>query len=218
MTAVPNAAVRERLRDVARDAVGLNQRLEEMIAVPTSKRSGGSPLGKADRSRPPWNSAAAHLILNLHTESRSWEATLRAHLNMGSKVRGAADANTVYALDSILNLAESSEDSVVVECARWLNAWCSRALVVLGDHELPQHLPRNVGESEPRCPYCDRLTLRFWPIRGEVRCVNPECHDESKRRPVARMDYSPVVQDWVLAWRDGSVGVPTPDSTSQRIA
>lgn len=210
--------MRERLRDATGAAIGLNQRLEEIVAAPVSKKSSGLRRGRVDHSQPPWNAAAAHLVLDLHTASRDWEALLRDHLDMGFQPRGGDDENTVFALQAISNLAESSLDEIVSECAHWLGGWCSRALVVLGDHELPQRLPRDVGGPEPRCPYCNHLTLRFWPIRGEVRCINPACQDESERQPIARMEYSNVSQEWVLAWRDGSVGVPMPDTTDQRIA
>lgn len=193
-------------------------RLSELIAHPASRVNSESKHGKVDHSQPPWNAAVAHLILDLHAESRTMEADLRWLLDMPFMLRGGKDNNTYLALNAVLNLAEAAEDIDVAQCVKWLNSWCSRAAITLGDKEFPQHLPRDVGQSEPRCPYCEHLTLRFWSIRGEVRCINPECLDESQRRPVARMEYSIIAQEWVLAWKDGSVGVRVPNTAHQRTA
>lgn len=210
-------AVRERLRDAAETAIDLDQRLEEVIAVPVSKIRGDNKRGRIDHSQPPWNARVAHLIMELHSGARVIEAEYRTVLNMRWQYRGDKDSNTKLALLAVLNLAEAAEDSFIAEHVRWLNSWCARALIVLGDRDLPKHLPRDVGQPEPRCPYCARLTLRFWAIQGEVRCVNPACRDGDDRRPVARMEYSPVVQDWILAWRDGTTGMGMPVSANERI-
>lgn len=205
-------SVRGRLREAVEDSLELNGRLEAIIAVPTSKLGGGGTRGKFDRSQPPWNAPVAHLVLELHSGARVLEAELRALLNLSPQWRGGDDANTRFALLAALNLAEAvTEDGLLDEPTRWLNGWRARALVVLGERDLPHRLPRDVGQPEPRCPYCGCLTLRFWATLGEVRCVNPGCLDGAERRPVARMEYSVVVRDWVLAWRDGTVGLPPPD-------
>jgi hypothetical protein len=214
MTEPVRSNVRERLRAAAADAVSLNQRLERVVATPTSRLGGRGRSGRIDHSQPPWNAPIAHLVLELHALARYLENDLRDLAGMSWLARGGDDANTVFALEALVNLAEVVEDGWLLEPARQLGGWCARSLVVLGDRDLPQHLPRDVGQPEPRCPYCDNLTLRFWASRGEVRCVNPACLDGDRRRPVARMEYSVVSRDWVLAWRDGSVGLPPPTSTT----
>jgi hypothetical protein len=210
--------VRERLRDATGTAIDLNGQLEEIIAVPVSVVRSNGKRGRIDHSQPPWNAQVAHLVMEMHALSRFLEDGLRIHLNMSWQPRGGDDANTRFALLAIVNLGEASEDSYVFEAMREIEHWNSRALVALGKRDLPQRLPRNVGESEPRCPYCGYGTLRFWSSRAEVRCINPECRDETNRRPVARMEYSIIARDWVLAWGDGSVGVPVADTIDQRIA
>lgn len=213
MTAAQRPVVREQLRDVTGTAIGLGERLEEIVAVPVSTLGRSGKRGRIDHSQPPWNAPVAHLILEMHSLARYLEDGFRIHLKMRWQPRGGTDENTRFALLAILNLSEAAEDSYVFEAVRTLDNWNSRALIVLGERDMPQRLPRNVGESEPRCPYCQHLTLRFWSSRAVVRCVNPECFHEG-RRPTARIEYSIVARDWVLAWNDGSVGMPT----DQRIA
>lgn len=207
------STVRERLSAAVTGAVDLTHRLELIIATPTSQLVGRGRAGRIDHSQPPWNAPVAHLILELHALARYLESDLRSLAGMGWLARGGDDANTVFALRALLNLSEAVQEGHLFEPAHQLNGWCSRALVVLGERDLPQRLPRNVGQAEARCPYCGHHTLRFWSSRGEVRCVNPSCLDGDDRRPVARMDYSPVIQGWVLAWRDGTVGLPPPTAT-----
>lgn len=211
MTEPVRSNVRERLRAAVVSAVDLNGRLEVIIATATSRPGGGGRAGRIDHSQPPWNAPVAHLVLELHVLARYLENDLRDLIGLRWIIRGGDDANTRFALEAIANLAEAvTQDGWLLKPAHDLDSWCSRSLVVLGDRDVPQRLPRNVGQAEARCPYCGHLTLRFWSSRGEVRCVNPGCRDGDDRRPVARMDYSPVVQGWVLAWRDGTVGLPLP--------
>lgn len=214
MTEPVRSNVRERLRAAATSAVDLTSRLEAVIAVPVSRLGGRGRTGRIDHSQPPWNAPVAHLVLELHALARYLENDLRDLAGMSWLTRGGDDANTVFALEALVNLAEAVEEGWLLEPTRQLDGWCARSLVVLGDRDLPQRLPRNVGQPEARCPYCICLTLRFWSSRGEVRCVNPACRDGDDRRPVARMEYSVVSRDWVLAWRDGSVGLPTSTSTT----
>jgi len=204
------STVRERLSVAVDDAVSLNDRLDAIIATPTSRLGGRGRVGRIDHSQPPWNAPVAHLVLELHALARYLENNLRDLVGMSWLPRGGDDENTVFALRAITSLAEVVQDNWLFEPARQLGGWCARSLVVLGERDLPQRLPRNVGEAEARCPYCGHLTLRFWSSRGEVRCVNPGCRDGDGRRAVARLDYSPVIQGWVLAWRDGTVGLPPP--------
>jgi hypothetical protein len=200
--------VRERLRETVTSAIDLNHRLEKVVAEPARTVKSGHRRGRIDHSQPPWNAPAAYLVLELHSTARRIEDDLRLCLNMGWRPRGGDDGNTLLALDAVLHLAQAVDDQAIADPARTLGGWCTRAQVALGERDLPQRLPREVGQTEARCPYCARLSLRFWATAGEVRCVNPECVDESYHHPVARMDYSPVTQGWVLAWRDGSVGLP----------
>lgn len=200
--------LRVRLRELVAEATTVNTQLEQVIALSTPMRSDGRKRGRIDHSQPPWNAPVAHLITDLHAEARDMEATLRRGLAIPDKRRGPSSANTAAALEAVANLAESSRQPLVAECVSYLHRWVGRAQVVLGERDQPQRLPRSPGLPEPRCPYCERMTLRHLASRGEVRCINPECKTEQGRRPTARMEWSVVAMEWVLAWNDGYVGIP----------
>ncbi len=200
--------LRTRLRALTADTATISAQLEQVIATTTPRVAGSPRRGRIDHSQPPWNAPVANLILDLHTHSRDMENTLRRHLGIPDKPRGTSTANTACALDAVANLAESSTDAKVGDCVAWLDRWVGRARVVLGERDEPRRLPRQPGLPEPRCPYCERMTLRHWASKGEVRCVNPECKTEDGRRPAALMAWSNVAVEWVLAWNDGYVGIP----------
>lgn len=208
MTHDQRGVLRERLRETIVEVTRAAASLEEAIAEPDRVPRDGEGGGFSWRSRPPWNAAAGYLVTELHAGARELEGTLRRVLSLTERPRGSSAANTVHALNALSSLAESCPDRRVFEVEAWLSGWLARALVALGQRDLPRRLPRQPGEAEPRCPYCERLTLRFWSSRGEVRCVNPACATEDGDRPRARMEYSPVARDWVLAWGDGAVGIP----------
>ncbi len=207
MVADQTVTLREDLRVAVAEALTVNQRLEAVIAVPTRHVRDESQHGRVDHSQPPWNAVAAHLIMDLHARSRELERELRDRAQLSSLHRGGGSSNTRAALEAVLNVAEAVPDPDVTAALHWLESWTCRAQVALGVRDRPQHLPQRPREAEPRCPYCFSQTLRFWASRGVVRCVNPTCVDETGRRPAALMEYSVVAVDWVLAWRDGTVGV-----------
>jgi len=203
-----HVALRSRLRKSVEDAVALNERLEQLIAVRTRDHSGGGFHGKVDHSSPPWNNTVAGVIMDLHARSRDAEACLRIALKLPRRVRGGSSANTRKALDSLLRLSEGADDHSVQENIRWLDGWCRKALIALEVTEAPRRLPRVEGQKEPPCPWCKNHTLRMLPLKGIIKCSNPECTDDQERRPVARLQYSELVKDLVLVWQDKIVGLP----------
>lgn len=200
--------LRTRLRALVAEATTVGYQLEQVIATTTPVLGGGIKRGRIDHSQPPWNAPVAHLILDLHAEAREMEERLRRHLGIPDKPRGVSTENTRFALESVANLAEVSSDAYVGDCLAYLDRWIGHARIVLGERDQPQRLPRQPGLPEPRCPYCERMTLRHLASRGEVRCINPECRTEEGRRPSALMTWSNVAMEWVLAWNDGFVGIP----------
>lgn len=207
MTTDRAPTLRDDLRQTVVTVLEVNQRLEAVIGVPTSRSRDEAKRGRVDHSQPPWNAVVAHLITDLHARSRELERDLRDLAGLSLLYRGGSSDNTRVALEAMLNVAEAVEDRDVSVVLNWLDSWVCRAQVALGTRDQPRRLPRQPQSTEPRCPYCLSHTLRFWASRGEVRCVNPSCVDETGRRPAALMEYSAVAMDWVLAWRDGGVGV-----------
>lgn len=202
-----HAAIRTRLRDAVAHALSLNQRLESVIAVKSRQNSGGFH-GKIDHSQPPWSAPVASAVMDLHAMSREAEGRLRASLSLPCRARGGSSDNTRGALESLLRLSEGAQDAFVRENIRWLDGWCRKASIALGETEIPRRLPRTEKQDEPSCPFCECRTLRMLPLYGIIRCINPECTDDQDRKPSARLEYSGIAGEMVLRWQDDIIGLP----------
>jgi hypothetical protein len=202
-----HVALRTALKDSVTSAIGLNIRLELLIAV-----KGNRPTeryhGKVDHSQPPWNAQVAHTVLDLHARAREMEAWLRLSQQLPSRPRGGSSGNTSKALQNVARLCEAAADDTVRQYTRELDRWIRNAKVALDEVEMPKRLPRSPGCPEPKCPWCQNHTLRMWPLAGKIFCIAPDCRDEENRKPSARLEYSPHVGDLVLVWMDGLSGVP----------
>lgn len=202
-------SLRARLQELIKEASQLNIQLEDAIPEPSRHSSGPqAKRGKISAAPIPWFSRAAFLMLDLHAAARDREATLRMCAGQPVRPRGASDANTRLALQAIGAVSWAVDDGRVEDVVLWLEGWCRKALIALGEMDEPQFLPQLPGEKQPRCPFCYKSTLRMWPLRGEVRCINPGCRDEEKRKPRARMQYSEFTKNMELIWQDGIIGVP----------
>jgi hypothetical protein len=136
------------------------------------------------------------------------ERSLREALNLPLRPRGSSDANTAIALKNVLALAEASDTQRITASARWLEKWCGQAARVLGEASAIIRLPKQPGEHERPCPFCVCFTLRYWPLHGVVRCINPGCRDDEGRRPSAKITYSSFTAHLELLWQDGVLGLP----------
>lgn len=201
-------SLRSHLQEAVHACVILSERLENVLATPLQHLPGEVRHGKVSAAPVPWYTTAAWLITDLHAESRRMEATMRVHANQPTRQRGGSDLNTYKALESVVAVSWAVEDEFVQECTRWIEKWCGRARIALGEADEPRRLPRQPGQKDPACPFCTERTLRFWALSGAVRCVNPACFLEDGRKASARMEYSNVASDFVLVWNDNSVGVP----------
>lgn len=202
-----HVALRSELKDSAQHALGLNTRLESLIAV-KSRTAGGGFHGKIDFSQPPWHSPVANAIMDLHAQAREAEGCLRVSLRLPCRVRGGSGGNTVRAMEAILRLAESADDGLVRSNVKWMESWSRKASITLGETEAPRRLPRAEGSRESPCPFCKKRTLRMLPLEGKVWCVNPVCKDEKGNKTAAHLEYSPFLGDLVLLWMDNEVGLP----------
>lgn len=198
-----HVALRADLRVTVTRVLDLNDRLEAVVAV-KSRQPSSVFHGKVDFSQPPWNTSAANVILDLHAFARSAEARLREAQGLPARKRGGSSENTGNALREIAARCENADDDTVVGVVRELDRLCRRALIVLGAKETVRRLPRVHGQPGARCPWCRRDTLRQKAVEGVVFCIDPECRDAEKRRPVARLEY--FGGEMVLRWQDGIIG------------
>ena len=204
-TVPKHTAIRNDLRNEAREAFVYAQRLEMVLAV---KSRGSSEVfhGKVDHSQPPWNAAAAGLIMELHAWVRFTERLWRRSAGFPERVRGGSHLNTWKGLVALTGLSEAVDDGLVVEDRRWLTGWCRRASIALGETESLKRLPRLPGERERKCPWCKKNTLREMALDGVIFCIDMKCRDDEDRRPRAQLEY--FRGDMVLRWQDGVIGAP----------
>jgi hypothetical protein len=197
----------DRLRITVIDVKHAASTLEDLIHYPRNRSDDVIRRVAITGSSPSWNAQVAYLVFDLRTVARSLEAVLRGHVTGSHKARGGSDANTFLALDAVVDLAHAAGESPTRDALRELERWLYRARVALGQIEPMSQLPRAPGASEPRCPWCGNLTLRYQPHAGLVRCVNPECRDDDGRRPSGRVELGALSAEPILAWHDGSTGL-----------
>jgi len=197
-------SVRALLHDASGLVWRLNGLLEAMVPWRSGQRDEVARQTNKTASTPPWQSQAANLVMDLHAEARRMERLLVVTVvgTQGSEPRGGSSENTKNALDALTVLTEITDDTDVWDILRSLERWIMRAEVVLGYREPVRRLPRQPGEGEPRCPWCQYLTLRCLPASGRVSCVNPECRDDEGRKPRAVLSVS-LSGVSVLTWQDG---------------
>jgi hypothetical protein len=198
----------DRLADSVTVTCRVNACLEELIDQPGTRHHAVAAKVTLTGSSPSWHAQAAYLVLDLQRLSRVLENRLRAEVSGTELKRGGSDHNTHLALQALLALAEAASLDATRETWRALDRWCQRGRVTLGEVEPMQRLPRLPGQPEPRCPYCTFATLRYQPLSGLVRCLNPTCLDGHERRPVARVELGPYSGSPILAWADGYTGLP----------
>ena len=201
-------SIRSRLREAVIETVSLIHSLEEIIGEKPSQPT-KQFTGKTIHSQPPWFAGAANLILELHAESREMEELFRLAAHQTARQRGGSNNNTIKALQAMDGISDAVDDNRVLDGARYLERWSGRARICLGEVDRPQRLPRQPGETEPRCPFCKLHTLRWFCLRGIIRCIAPNCTDDEGRRPVAHMEISKINGDWILVWQDSIAGLPT---------
>lgn len=181
--------------------------LEELIVHPATH---GNQLVRPStlvRAWPAWNTQAAYLVFDLHRLTRDHEDRLRERVTGTKSRRGSSDRNTFLSIDALPNLALAAGQDEVHETLMVFSAWLRRARETLGEVEPLSRLPRLPGQSEPRCPWCQRMTLRHQPYAGIVRCINPACLDTDGRRPFGRIELGRLSCEPLLVWSTGEAGL-----------
>lgn len=203
---IPVGGLDDRLIQATQTAQRLHVVLEDLITHPASGRS-GDRHATVSHSTPPWHAQAAYLITDLVRLVRDVEGKL--HLVNGSPIRprGGSSNNTHLALAAIPKLASGADEQTVADQVIRVESWCHKARQAVGEVEPLHRLPRLAGQSEPRCPWCQRLSLRHQPYAGLVRCMNPECRDADGRRPQGRIEIGRLSDEPLLVWQDNSAGL-----------
>lgn len=194
-------SLRERLKSSTKTSWKLYCALEVML--PFKEASKGQPISrqKLTTSTIPWHGTAASLIHEFYAEVRRLEVNLAATVTgiRGAR-RGGSDGNTLMALRAIYNLSHSVDEQTAVGVLGYFDRWNRRAEAVF-DPDLGLHrIPRDPGEEEMRCPWCEFQTMRWQPATGIIVCVNPECRTTDGERPRWRAEYEVVGDQMRFTW------------------
>lgn len=196
-------SLRARLRTTADQAFRLNCALE--LAVPHKKVTGPDqaaiPQHRRSVAPAPWNSVAAELTLEFHAEVRRLEVHLKERITGGyPRRRGSSQANTARAVDSVVNLCETCDDTTVLAVLSYLATWSRRAEIYFNPEGGLYRLPREPGEKELPCPYCEHKTMRWNPARGIAVCVNPACRTTDGQRPRWVAEFTILGDQLTFRW------------------
>jgi hypothetical protein len=194
-------SLQERLKESIGNAWRLYCALEVML--PFKEAGRGQPIArqKLTASTIPWHGTAAGLVHEFYAEARRLEVNLKATVTGIRGVRrGGSDGNTRMALQSIANLSHSVDDQTVLGVLGYVDRWVRRAEAVF-DPDLGLHrIPREPGEEELRCPWCEYQTMRWQPATGIIVCVNPECRNDDGMRPRWQAVYMTAGDEMQFAW------------------
>jgi hypothetical protein len=182
--------------------------LEDLIDQP--RHGGGRDLVRPSsfaRAWPSWNAQAAYLVFDLQKLTRAHENRMLFTAAGTMRARGSSNRNTFLSLDALPGLAHAAGPDQVADTLGALSAWLRRAREALGEVEPYSRLPRLPGAPEPRCPWCERMTLRQQAHAGIVRCINPACRDGDGNRPFARVEVGRLSLEPMLVWTTGEVGL-----------
>ncbi len=195
---------RSRLQTACQRAWRLNQALESLVP----HRDGGARDEITSRTRvtapPPWHARAALLVMDLHALTRCHERIFTYAVTKRGKKRGGSDLNTRYSLEALPKLAEVIDDLSLWAAVFELEQWIYKAEVTIGLVEPLRHIPTHPGETEPRCPWCGFLTLRWRLATARIHCVNPSCavDDYHDRRPSGYVEMNLSNGSVDILWDD----------------
>lgn len=196
-------SIRARLRTTADQARRLNSALE--LEVPHRQVRGSSHGQISRQKRPvapiPWNSVAAELTIEFAYEIRRMETHLKERITGGyPRRRGSSSINTHHAVDSVVNLCEACSDGDVLGILNYLTGWARRAETYFDPGGGLHRLPREPGQGEPRCPYCQRKCMRWNPARALAVCVNPDCRNSDGQRPRWSAEFTVTDSQLTFRW------------------
>lgn len=194
---------RGRLQTACQRAWRLNQALEALVPHRSVIREEVTSRTRVTAA-PPWHARAALLVMDLHAMTREHEQAFIALVSGRLRERGGSSRNTELSLDSLPKLAEALTDGQVWRTVFLLEQWVTKAEETIGLVEPLRHIPTHPGETEPRCPWCGYLTLRWRLATTRIHCVNPGCAVDSyhSRRPSGYLEMDLETGAAEIVWDD----------------
>lgn len=195
-------SLRARLRTTADQAFRLHEALEAVIPHRQVTGEHRPAISHRRTVAPiPWNSVAAELTLEFHAGIRRLEIHLKERVTGGYlQRRGSSSDNTRYAVDSVVNLCETVDDNDVLGILNYLSSWVRQAETYFSPESGLHRLPREPGEKEMACPYCQRKTMRWRPSLGLAVCVSPTCRNDNGQRPRWSAEFTLTDTGPVFRW------------------
>ncbi len=184
---------------------------EALITEPDADgtRGRGQPA-----SRPPWNGAAAMVLLDAVEGARQLEASWRSGHRRPVSATGAVLASIVrlsYGLPDCPPREHDQQNRPLpcrcerCEAVRAVSGWTTAILYLpaVDEAERPQHVPG-------LCPYCKFEMLSARVRERKVACLRgagkrPKCLDSDGNPPRGQMDYSQMDGTPCVFWADGLV-------------
>lgn len=196
-------SLQDRLKSSIEEAWRLYCALEVMLPYKEAGRGQSMSRQKLTASTIPWHGAAAGLVHDFYAEVRRLEVNLAASITGIRGVRrGGSDGNTRMALRSIANYSLSVDDQLVLGVLGYIEPWIRKARAVFNPDLGLHRLPREPGEAELKCPWCEYQTMRWQPSTGIIVCVNPECRNDLGYRPRWQADYEIIADGLQFTWTE----------------
>jgi hypothetical protein len=104
------------------------------------------------------------------------------------------------AVRSIVNLCATADDQIILGVLGYFDSWGRQAKAVFNPDLGLHRIPREPGDEELRCPWCQFQTMRWQPATGIIVCINPECRNDQDARPRWRADYTVTGDELQFAW------------------
>ena len=142
-------------------------------------------------SKPPWNSAVAYVLTDIHAAVRELEQDFRYQVTGTVMMRGGSDGNTIAAINAVGKLAAALDHAMADHAARLLNRYVTAVM------QLPAvDLEERCRQVPAPCPRCQRRMLRVYERSGRVACLG--CATRGQMMPG-------TVSDGYIEWQDGTL-------------
>jgi len=166
--------------------------------------------GHSASSAPPWNPAAANVVMTIHAGVRELERELRLRVAGTVLERGGSDVNTVLGVAAVTAMCAAADTGTRRHALRTIHGWTVAAQRLPGIDEATRWIPVRAAKDRdpPACPHCGTYSLRLAEGAYMVACFHPDCPGRGSdgQRAMARLDLSRLPPHGpVLLWDDGTI-------------